>query len=96
MLLRPARRFLQPLLLVVPPLFVLVGDLETVVAIGGAGQASPSRDVAAVAGRTLPLRHHTTDGALPGTGHDHVRHIQQLRREDPVIQLELATEPVLF
>ena len=89
-LLGPARRPLQ-FLLFVPPVFVLVSSLQTLPAIGCAGQAL---QVTAVTLRTLPLRQHSADDALPGTGHYHVRHVQQLRGKDPLVQLELPSKPI--
>ena len=86
----PPRGFLQFLLFVVPSLFVLVCPLETLATVG---RARHPRQVAAVAGGALVLRQHAADDALAGARHDHVRHIQQLRGKDAVIQLELTTKP---
>ena len=68
-LLAPARGFLQLLLLVVAPLLVLVGPLQTLAAVGGARQA---RVVAPEAGGALPLSEDAADDALPRRGDHHV------------------------
>ena len=86
----PASRCLQSLLLVVPPLLVLMCHLETLTTVRGAGQTWEMRPVAL---RTLPLRQHSTDDTLSGAGHDHISHVQELRGENLVIQLELSTKP---
>ena len=87
--LAPAGRLLQFLLFVAPPL-VLVSSLQTLTAVGRAGQ---TLQVAAVTLRTLPLGQHPADDALPGAGDYHVRHVQQLGGQDTVVQLELPTKP---
>ena len=72
---------------------MLVCPLETRPAVGGARQPRPRPQVAAVAGGALELGQHAADDALPRARHNHVRHVQQLRRQDSVIQLELTPKP---
>ena len=88
----PARGSLQLLLLVVPPLLVLVGALQTLAAVGGARQP---RVVTPEAGGALPLSEDAADDALPRRGDHHVRHVQQLGGQHSVIQLELATKSAI-
>ena len=71
-LLAPARGPLQLLLLVVPPLLVLVGTLQTLPAVGGARQP---RVVTTEAGGALPLSEDAADDALPRRGDHHVRDV---------------------
>ena len=89
-LLAPAGWLLQFFLFVAPPLFVLVSSLQTLTAVGRAGQ---TLEVAAVTLRALPLGQHPADDALAGAGDYHVRHVQQLGGQDTLVQLELATKP---
>ena len=89
-LLAPAGRLLQFLLFVAATLFVLVSSLQALTAVGRAGQALQVR---AVALRALPLRQDPADDALAGAGDDHVSHVQQLRGQDTIVQLELPTKP---
>ena len=69
---------------------MLVSPLQTVTAVRGAGQPL---QVTAVTLRALPLRQDPADDALAGTGDDHVSHVQQLRGQDTIVQLELPTKP---
>ena len=46
-----------------------------------------------VAGSALKLGQAGTDDALAGGARHHVRHVQQLRGQDPLVHLELAPEP---
>ena len=71
---------------------MLVCSLQAGLAEGRAGQA---RVVVPVAGGALPLCQHPADDALPGGGGDDVRHIQQLRWEDSIVNLELSSKPKL-
>ena len=73
----------------VTPSLVLVSSLQTLTAVGRAGQALQVR---AVALRALPLRQDPADDALAGAGDDHVSHVQQLRGQDTIVQLELPTK----
>ena len=89
-LLAPAGWLLQLFLFVASSLFVLVSSLQALTAVGRAGQAL---QVTAVALRALPLGQDPADDALARTGDYHVRHVQQLRGQDTIVQLELPSKP---
>ena len=72
------------------PSLVLVSSLQTLAAVGRAGQPL---QVTAVTLRTLPLGQDPADDALARAGDDHVSHVQQLGGQDTIVQLELPTKP---
>ena len=76
--------------MLVPP-GVLVGAGGTVLAEGSRLEA---RVVVAEALVALVLGEHAADDALARGGLEDVRHVQQLARQDPVVNLELPPEPV--
>ena len=51
--------------------------------------------VVAEAGGTLPLRENPADNALARRGLDDVRDIEQLARQDSVVNLKLPSKPVI-